>query len=194
MIKIPISIQNFKDINRFMRRLPFYRSFLGRFLFFEIKDNLLPISTIVTALNIKNRKQRVTYLYDTLCMLVDEFYQDKNYCQFCHNQCFIQRRIKRFENGCCRKCIHLIDHRCSTQNLTCKMFHCQSIKNSYPVVSWNDFSLFQCFSLRQKIILKAEYFATREEIILDLKIGSLFVSSVFILYRFLFQTMKKKKL
>lgn len=194
MIKIRISIQNFKDINRFMRRLPFYRSFLGRFMFFEVRDSYLPITTIVHALNIKNGKQRVTYLYDTLCMLVDKFYQDKNYCQFCHNQCFIQQKIERFENGCCRRCIHLIDHRCSTQNLTCKIFQCQSIKDRYPVVSWNDFSLFACFSLRQKIILKAEYFATREEVIWDLKIGSLFVSSVFILYRFLFQTMKKKKL
>lgn len=193
MFRVTISIRTVKDLERFQRKLPFYRSVFCQWVDFEVKESYIPISTLVIALNLKNRIQRTTYIYDTLCTAIDQFYHDTHYCQFCDNQCFIQRKIGKFENGCCRKCIHITKKGCSTQNLTCKMFQCQSIKEQYPTASWDDFSLLCCFNIRQRLILKAEYFSTREETIREVSLSSIFIATIFIGYRFLFQTLLKRK-
>ena len=59
----------------------------------EIKDNyeIRQISLLVEALNIKNRKERLEFVYDKTCELLDSRFQEENICQFKSNKCILDR-------------------------------------------------------------------------------------------------------
>lgn len=106
-MKKKIILKSKKDLSSFYKRLWLYRSFLYRYVTFETEDDKYNISSFINALNIKNRRKRIKYIYDAACLEIDDYYKDKNMCGFKNNQCYVQRKLNNNKfNGCCRMCIN----------------------------------------------------------------------------------------
>lgn len=171
-----IVIKMKKDLENFYKRLWLYRSILYRKVIFDFNSPNYDISSFINALNIKNRRKRIEYIYDTACDELDNFYKDKNMCEFKNNQCYIQRKLNNNKfNGCCRMCIHQSSKGCTTKNLACKLFYCSEVRKKHKVLTIDDIRIIKLFSIRQRYILKNNYFTSRKEILNDLYIGSIMI-------------------
>ena len=101
-MKKSLVIKTKKDLEKFYKRLWLYRSFLYRNVTFILKEDKYNISNFIMALNIKNRRKRIEYIYDNACLEIDNFYEGKNVCGFKDNQCYVQRKLNNNKfNGCC---------------------------------------------------------------------------------------------
>lgn len=65
------------------------------------------------------------------------------------------------------------------------MFYCFSVKEKNKTLSFADLPLLKCFSLRQRFLLRYEFFSSREEILMDLWIESLFINLFRVYPRFI---------
>ena len=75
------------------------------------------IDFIIEALNIKQRKQRINFIYDQSCHLIDKENKGINICGFKNKKCYVQRKLKNGKcNGCCRMCIYQTKAGCPTEN------------------------------------------------------------------------------
>ena len=193
IMEIVISIQSIKDLEKFENKLFFYRSFLCRFVHFSNYKSFILIDFVLDALNIKSRKARIEYIYDTLCCQIDSYYRDKNLCQFHKNQCLVQRKNKKYENGCCRLCKYASRQGCTTSNFTCKMFYCESAKLGNSTLKNDNLILLKCLGIRQRILLQHDFFSSREEVIQDLWWESLFINLFRIFPRFISNIVLKKR-
>ena len=88
-----IEINNQKDLNKFYKRLFIYRSFLYKKVTFTVEKDKYNITDIINALNIKKRKQRLEFIYDTCCKEIDDFYDHKDICHFKNNKCLVQEQL-----------------------------------------------------------------------------------------------------
>ena len=111
------------------------------------------------------------------------YYDGKNLCEFECNRCLVQRKNNKHHNGCCRKCVHWSASGCKTKNITCKFYYCYSVREKNEVLSYNDISLVKELNYRQRILIRHNYFSSREEIINDLLINSLIIVAIRIIYR-----------
>jgi hypothetical protein len=153
-----------KDLNKFYKRLWFYKSFLFKFTKFKLVGE--NTKELETTLNIKNRKKRLTYLYDKTCQDIDSFYKDKNMCCFKNNIC-----LTGVPNGCCRKCRYQTSGKCPTNNIACKLFYCTKAREHNSYLEFNDLPLLKCLTRGEKYLLSVDYFSTREQVINDLYFG-----------------------
>lgn len=154
------------------RYLFLYRSFLFHFVSFQttLKDSTS--KSIIHALNIKNRYQRIYYVIETLCDQVDDYYKDSNTCQFSNGQCICHRmQHLDYQNGCCRKCPHQSSHGCTTKNFACKMFYCSFVKDKVKVLNYSDLKLLYVLNPLQRFVLKSDYFCTLDVVSRDLYYG-----------------------
>ena len=185
-----------KNKEKFYKKLFLYKSILyrnTRFIYDYPDNDLVPI---VNALNIKNRYNRLTYIYDYCCGTLDEYYADKNYCDFCNNKCVRQQDPNcKFINGCCRLCIYQDSKGCKTSNLTCKLYYCSAIEDNYKTLKYEDFKILKLLSFRQRLISKDNFFTNRESFIKDLYFGSLVVFAIREAFRLIknFAILKRKK-
>lgn len=181
-----IYINSDNQINRLYRLLPLYKSFVFHNVFFETNSSDLQLNIIINGLNIKNKRKRINYIYDEACKLIDDSVCGKNICGFKNGKCYlqIQRRDGKC-NGCCRLCIYQTDNGCSTKNLACKLFNCSFVKSRYETIGFDELKLLKLLSIRQRIIVKSDYFSSREEVLEDLYFGSLVVAIFKMTYRFL---------
>lgn len=126
---VSLSINNEHELKRFYRFLPIYRSFLFKFISFElVSDDKYDLNKIIMALNIKNRYKRISFIYDSACNLVDDkFLNVKNMCGFNKGQCYAQRGTNKC-NGCCRCCKYQSSKGCTSSNLACKLFFCDEVR------------------------------------------------------------------
>ena len=171
MYKLNINVNNEKELKKFYKFLPFYKSFIFKIFKFDIKSKYDDIKNINTALNIKNRKKRITYIFDMACKQVDDIFKDiKNPCGFKNGICYSHSRYQS-SNGC------------NTKNITCKLFFCDEVKKRYKVIEFDDLKILKLLSIRQRYILKSDYFSSREDVINDLYYGSFFIASIRILSR-----------
>ena len=69
------------------------------------------ISLLTEALNIKKRKERLKFVYDKACELLDGDFYGKNICEFKNNICLHDRIHNGNCDGCCRR---------NDNNKTCK--------------------------------------------------------------------------
>lgn len=146
-----------------------YRSFLYKFIKFKTKNQ--DLEKIVAALNIKNRKKRITYIYDEAIEEINNYYS-KDLCQFINNKCIAARKNKHNKiNGCCRLCIYQNNEGCKVNNLACKLFYCNSALANFKQLDFESLTILKCLSKSQRFILKSDYFSTREEVINDLYYG-----------------------
>ncbi len=196
MITKSIKISNQIALDKFYRKLFFYKRFFYKKVIFKVDTNYKEIKPIITALNIKNRRQRITYIYDEACAQIDNHYQNKNICGFKNNMCYVQQKLKNgTTNGCCRFCKYQSNKGCTTKNLTCKLFTCSEVEKRCQIIQFEDLKILKILSLRDRIILKSDYFSKREDVINDLYIASLLIWCIKIIIRMIntFYTLKKAK-
>lgn len=184
-MKKSIVIRNEKDLKKFMRLLFVYRSFLYRFVHFEISSKKYDVSSIVNALNIKNRKKRIIYIFDAACKTIDNYFADKDYCRFKDGKCLSHRENKVEKvNGCCRMCQYRTGKACPTRNIACKLFYCSSVRKNNDILLFEDVEILKVLSYFQRLILKSDYFSLERDVILDLYYGPL-IAPFRIVYRFI---------
>ena len=181
------------NIPRFIRfeirkNTKFYYEYNGKLYDKEKKDNLevWQISILVCALNIKKRKERLKYVYDRACDILDSGFYGKNLCEFKNNQCMHDRLHAKSLDGCCRnnnnsrKCRYIKNHRCETRCLACKLHVCYCIKEKGIKYKVNDIlALKYLYSWKQKIIVRCDFFMTEEEVLKDVYRNSLIIWSLF---------------
>ena len=173
-----VSINNRKGLKKVYKKI-FYSSTI-------FKSNNKELKDIVTALNIKKRKERITFIYDSCCKKIDDFSKNKNMCGFKTNKCYTQQyKGCKYNNGCCRRCIYQSPKGCTTSNLTCKLFNCSEVRKRFKVIEYNDLDLLKLLTFRQRTILKHDYFSSREEVLKDLYIGSITIFTFRLLYRYI---------
>ncbi len=187
-MKKKIVIKTKKDLDKFYKRLWLYRSFIYKNVVFETEKDKYNISSFINALNIKNRRKRIEYIYDAACLEIDSFYEGKNVCGFKDDQCYVQRKFNNNKfNGCCRICFHQNNKGCLTKNLACKLFFCSEAKKRHKVLTIKDIKIFKMFTIRQRYIMSTDYFNSREEVINDLYIEWITI----VLFKYLYRMMKK---
>ena len=184
MLEKRLIINNEKDYNKFIRRLYLYRSFLFKNVYFKLINNysneyILPI---INALNIKMRKPRIKYIYDTSCQIIDDKYKGINICGFKNNKCYAQLN-NNYCNGCCRKCKYQTSHGCPTKNLACKLFNCSEVTKRYNVITFKDLKLLKVLSIKNQFIVKSDYFSKEEDVLKDLYSYSIIYSTIRIIIR-----------
>lgn len=142
------------------------------------------------ALDIEDEKDRISFLYDTICKQLTDIWHHLNPCGFCDNVCVgnTHKQSPREINGCCysfeypkhplfskefitniEPCKYFDNEkkRCSIQNISCLLFVCNYVKKTTSFdININDFLLIQAFfTKKQKLILGHGYFRTKDEII-----------------------------
>ena len=180
-----IIINSYKEYKKFLRKIKYYKTIIFYNTIFKLDSSIENeyLDSIVESLNIKNRKERIEYVYDRLCNIFDEK-MELGICKFKNNKCIVQQKNRSKScNGCCLNCSHQKNKVCNTQNLACKLFYCPRIKKSYSVLKMKDIPLFKLLSARQKIILKYDFFSSREELLRDLYSYSFLFTTIKILNR-----------
>ena len=83
---------------------------------------------------------------------------------------------------------------CQTKNLTCKLFTCSEVEKRCQVIKFDDLKILNLLSLRNRMILKSDYFSKREDVINDLYYGSILIWTIRIVFRMIitFYTLKRK--
>ena len=191
-----IKINNQTALDKFYRKLFFYKSFIFKKTYFTVETNFEEVKPIINALNIKKRKERIIYIYDEACNQIDKHYQNKNICGFKNNKCYVQQKLQNGTiNGCCRMCLYQSAKGCTTKNLTCKLFTCSEVEKRCKVIKFDDLKILNLLSFRNRMILKSDYFSKREDVIKDLYYGSFFLWTIRIVIRMIinFYTLKRKK-
>lgn len=179
-----LNIENEKQLKKFYKMLPLYSSFLYRFVYFELNNDKYNVKSIINALNLKKRKERIFYIHNQVCDLIDTTYGGTNLCDFKCNQCKLHRELKNNKlDGCCGNCKYKNPKGCTTKNFACKMFYCSLVKKQHKLIKYDDISLIKVLGLRQRMILKHAYFSSQDDVINDLYIGSLFIAFIRIPYR-----------
>ena len=194
MIKI-IKINDEEALDKLYQKLFFYKRFWYKKTTFVLESNYEELKPIIKALNIKKRKPRITYIYDKACKQIDNHYQNKNICGFKNNKCYVQQKLNNGTiNGCCRMCMYQSKKGCQTKNLTCKLFTCSEVEKRCQVIKFDDLKILNLLSLRNRMILKSDYFSKREDVINDLYYGSILIWTIRIVFRMIitFYTLKRK--
>ena len=191
-----IKINNQTALDKFYRKLFFYKLFILKKTKFTVETNYEEVKPIINVLNIKKRKERIIYIYDEACKQIDNHYKNKNICGFKNNKCYVQQKLQNGTiNGCCRMCMYQSAKGCTTKNLTCKLFICSEVEKRCKVIKFYDLKILNLLSFRNRMILKSDYFSKREDVIKDLYYGSFFLWTIRIVIRMIinFYTLKRKK-
>ena len=191
-----IKINNQTALDKFYRKLFFYKLFILKKTKFTVETNYEEVKPIINVLNIKKRKERIIYIYDEACKQIDNHYKNKNICGFKNNKCYVQQKLQNGTiNGCCRMCLYQSTKGCTTKNLTCKLFTCSEVEKRCKVIKFDDLKILNLLSFRNRMILKSDYFSKREDVIKDLYYGSFFLWTIRIVIRMIinFYTLKRKK-
>ncbi len=138
---------------------------------------------VITAIGVflcNDYKKKCEFVYDEICNYLDAIVVNRNVCGFENNKC-IAKRNTNCTIGCCNhfknkyfgvlyqrklyQCKYLIDKRCTTKCLTCKMHMCDYVikKTGIKFTERNILPLKHYFNPIQKLILRVEYFTPREK-------------------------------
>jgi hypothetical protein len=148
------------------------------------------IPDALKAIEINNKKDLYTFVYEQTCNKLDKIWKKYNPCNFCNQICAASKENPVYlkPDGCCARAfdLSLLKKRkiftkdsihpckylgktngCTTQNLSCKFFICNYIKkNKLIQINPKHLILFQSFfSEKQKLILTFNYFHKKEELI-----------------------------
>lgn len=191
-----IVIESKEDYTKFIKRIVLYKSILYINTEFQVKECQVndKIQQIIKGLNIKNRGKRITYVYDTACNIIDSNTKGLNICGFKNNKCYIQQKQNNGKcNGCCRLCKYQNSNGCPTKNLACKLFNCSEVKKRYKTIEYKDLAILKLLSLKNRLIVKSDYFSTREEVLKDLYAYTLTYSILRIFFRSIRNLISKTK-
>lgn len=191
-----IVIESKEDYTKFIKRIILYKSILYINTEFQVKGCQVndKIQQMINGLNIKNRYKRITYVYDTACSIIDSNTKGLNVCGFKNNKCYIQQKQNNGKcNGCCRLCKYQNSNGCPTKNLACKLFNCSEVKKRYRTIEYKDLAILKLLSLKNRLIVKSDYFSTREEVLKDLYAYTLTYSILRIFFRSIRNLISKTK-
>ena len=148
--------------------------FLYRVLrLFGIKfySNNREYKNFVKALNIKNKKERLEYIYDEGIKYINKYYSE-DLCKFEHDQCIAQRKNGGKEiNGCCKKCPLVTDNGCPSVNLSCKLIYCKTALGNIKLLKFNKIPILKCLSYSQRLVLRSSFFNVKEDVLNDMYYG-----------------------
>lgn len=184
-----------KNEKQLYTKMFLYKTFLYSFVKFTINSEDEEVINIVKALNIKNPFKRVGFIYDYCCQKLDSFYEGKNICEFKDNKCIVQQESNcKFCNGCCRLCRYQTAKGCSTSNLSCKLFYCDTIQEKNKTLKYKDLKILKLLNLRQKMIVNDNFFAHRDSFLLELKVSSITFWAIRMMIRIVKNAIYCKKL
>ena len=192
-----IVINNEEDYNKLINKLWLYKYYI--FTRFDIVNGIKKeeIDIIRKILNIKKRRERISYIYDEIIKYINEYYK-ADLCKFENNQCFVQRMNKsNTKYGCCQDCTLVVDNKgCPSSNVSCKLMFCKPALKHIKKLHLKDIYLVNCLSLKQRFILSFSYYSTREQVINDMYYGLLYwgVRSVYKGLRITFFNNKKRNI
>lgn len=139
------------------------------------KEKELRIKKITEILEITDRNEKYSRLYDELCDYLDNKCQEYNLCKFkngiCEKRrCVCKKDVPIYQNGCCysttrhENCKYLTDKGCSVRNIACKLFICGYIKKTRKVkFSLNKIYLSKyTLNFIQKVYLSSTFFTTKD--------------------------------
>ena len=92
-----VNINSYKELNRFYSRLRLYKILYYKDSFClnkisNISDyDKLELNCVIEAFNIKDKKSRISYVYDSACNYIDKKYVNENICEFKNDRCLYQR-------------------------------------------------------------------------------------------------------
>lgn len=153
------------------RLLFLYRSILFKKV--KFKTDKKDLRNIVNALNIKNKKNRIMYVYDEAIKEINTYYKD-DLCKFVDGKCIVQRTTNSSNvNGCCMRCPIVTDKGCPSSNFACKLIYCKTAIGSSKRLNFNNVKILKCLSIFQRIVILSDFFSTREEILDDVNKGFL---------------------
>ena len=139
------------------------------------------------AMYINDINKRNEFIYDQVCYLLDQKWNQYLPCNFCNNKCIASRNgfMDKKYDGCCysfkrkrfgnvkkEKCIHLKENKtCDTSNISCKLFTCDYLKkNKLFSTKYEDYYMLQLFfNRKERLIIKYNFFKTKEEILKKLQ-------------------------
>ena len=130
-------------------------------------------------LSIPKRKERYSLLYDALCDYLDDYFYNKNICEFKCNTCAKKRLLAKrdgtypYENGCCygvlkKELCHYLgkDGKCTIRNLACKLYTCNYLKEKgYHFKLKNIYLSKYTLSPFQKYYLTHKFFEPKEKVL-----------------------------
>jgi len=154
-----ITIKNTKLL--FLYRTPFFKKT-------KFKTDNKELKNIVKALNIKDKKERITYIYNETVKALNEYYSD-DLCNFINGQCIVQRENKKGKfNGCCRLCPFVTNKGCPSENISCKLIYCKTAIKNIKLIKISDIKITKCLNPLKRLVLRGNFFITKEEFIDDL--------------------------
>lgn len=116
--------------------------------------------------------------------MINENIKEPNICGFKNGKCHVQRKQKSGKcNGCCRKCLYQSTAGCTTKNLACKLFNCSEVTSRYSVTKYEDIEILKLLSIKNRLIVKSDYFSKEEDVLKDLYCYTLTYSTIRIVYR-----------
>ena len=146
-----------------------YRSILFKNIYF--KTNNKKLNNIVKALNTKNKKERIAYVYEEAIKEINTYYS-KDLCQFINGKCIVQRTTNSNHiNGCCFKCPIVTNKGCPSSNFACKLIYCKTAIGNMKKINFNDVTILKCLSIPQRLVILSDFFVKKEEIIEDANKG-----------------------
>ena len=167
------------DEKRFYSKIWLYRSFIYKNTKFISKVKDFQVNECIKALNIKNNKERISFIIDSACDFIDNKHKGENICGFKDCKCFIQRLKKKNQvNGCCRYCKYVSSTGCTSKSVACKLFNCSEVTNRYDMVEYKDLKMLKVLSPQQRMIVKHGLFTPKEQIIKDIQPNLLIYGAV----------------
>ena len=153
-----------------IKKIKLYKRLIYRNTIFKTNSKDIDIQRIIKGLNIKNRKERITYVFDESCKMLDNQTKNTNICGFDKNkQCIVQRNNKSNHIcGCCRLCEYVTLNGCPSKNVACKLFNCSEVCSRRKVIKYEDLKILKVLSIRQRFVVKSDYFSLREDVLKDL--------------------------
>ena len=152
-----------------------------KFKSIEFYTNNKEYKEIVKILNIKDRRNRLEYIYDEAVKYINKYYSE-DLCKFENGQCIVQRKNNGQDyNGCCKRCPLVTDKGCPSVNLPCKLIYCKTALKNIKKLKFSDILILKCLTLGQQMVLRSSFFHTREEILRNLNYGLIY--SVFMSFK-----------
>lgn len=106
--------------------------------------------------------------------------------------CTTKNNKNNYTCGCCRLCPYKSCKGCTTKNIACKLFNCSEVTKRHKMLQYIDLKLLKVLSIRQRIIVKSDYFSKREDVLKDLYSYSFIYSCFRIFYRIIKNIIMKK--
>lgn len=180
-MKYILKLSDNRNIKKFYKNLWIYKSIFFYKTTFATEDDVdIQTRYIIECLNIKNRKERIINVYDRTCEIIDKKNEGSNICGFKDRVCKAHQceNKKKYLDGCCRMCLYKTPRGCPSKNVACKLFNCGAVKEKYEVYKYNDLSILKLLSLKNRVIVKHDYFSLREDVLKDLFSYSLIYSTI----------------